>query len=617
MREPGSTGSILSKHQRTPALTVDLNKLPHDVRNRFPDDASTTEVRQPHSLYLDDGRGETIITQGSHWIHTPLDGITLGRRAKDLQGREILDANGNYILIQTGLLRPLALDEQGRILRDADGHLCFVDIGNQQKDFDTPPSHLDPSIFLSSWHPATQIEYIRKHNKGANDNDFLYTSIGSGKNKITACITADLKSVYIAEVIQIGDVMGMSRKDQENLTKLPNAIFDLEIKTKLGITTRQEAKSPDGIYVAIQEYMASMKPEDKPAAGSETDDCYMSEENVNLFKKQFQILLDEMDSGELVNTAAINDAREDIANRYEIAKSFSLGAGDVHPETTLSANTVPQHVRSQDHGASIKETFTKLINYERNILQQTYALRKMRINSNRYDLPVLIARYQTGVHHLMELKNSANTEVADQINDLIGVYTRMQNIINQVSSRFKTKSGEHDPEEYSLGGYPQGQEGPFPGNLGHVHPTDLHTPAGDAYIAAMFGKENRSLHPIEKFYGISRPELDNLQLDNSNKELFDLLSKSPDKWPDKLRDRWLKKLQDEGLEMKMKPKQKTFYDTQSTQLSGTINILNQKAQSLLNKISSIENKAVRHFEMANNALNKMNELVLTISRNVA
>jgi len=587
MPEHGSTGSILTRNLRTPGLTIDLDKVPYDVRVRFPEDASTTEVRQPHNLYHDDGRGERIIVEGSHWIHPPLDGFTVGRRATDRLGRDILDANGDYTLVQTGLLRSLALDGKGKILQDADGHICFSDIGNPQEGFDTSPSQVDPRIFLSSWHPATQIEYIIKHNKGPKDNSFIYTSIGSGKDKITACITSDLKSVYIAETLQTGDVMGMTREDQENLIKLPDGVFELEIKTKLGLVTLDEAKAEGGLYHTIEKYINTMEPE-KPPSGAGNEDYYMNEEKVNLYKDQLKMLLEDLEKRELVNTSAVNDEREDITKRYEMAKAFSLGATDVHPEHSPTVHVPPQHVRSQDHGKSIKETFTKLITHERSILQQTQALKKLQRDSSKYDLPVFVAIYQTAVHRIMEVKNSVSTEVADQINDLIGIYTRMQNIINKVSGTFKTKSGDHDPEEYSIGGGSQGSSIAFPGNLGHPNPSKPETPANDSYIVAMFEKDYRSLHPIEKFYKISRPDFNNIE---SSTPPF-------------------------AVPPNMPSQQKTSYDAQSTQLSGTINILNQKAQSLLNKISSIENKSSKHFELANNALSKMHDLVLTIARNV-
>jgi len=577
MTEPGSTGSILSKNLRTPALTIDLAKLHPDLRDRFPDDATTDEVRQPHGVYRDHERGESIIEQGSRLIHPLLDGLTRGETATDTQGNRILDANGNPTIIRTGLFRPVAEDENGKTLKDPDGYICFSDVENQQEGFSNTPSALNPRTFLASWHPSTQIEYIMKHNQGPNDNSFFYTSIGSGAEKITACLTVDLKSVYIAEAIQLGDVMGLSSADKINLTKLPAPIFNSEIKTKLGLVTREESQEADGIYTAIKAYMdTEMDPE-----GTATDKYHMNVERTELFKTQLQMLLNELDNNPLVNVAAVNDMREDITNRYEQAKAFSIGAIDGNEETTPAGGTTPpKYVRSQDHGASIKETFTKLINHERSILQQKQAIEKLKVDSERYDLPVFIAIYQTSLYRLMEVENAVSTEIADQINDLIGIYTRMQNIINQVSGQFETKSGDTDPDKFPIDGQNKNGQSDFPGALGTVD-ADV-SPASNAYIVAMFEKENRAKHPIEILYEIDRPTFSNIS----------------------------------DSDGKMPGQQKTAYDSQATQISGSINILNQKAQSVLNKVSTTETKSTRHFEMANTALTKMHELVLTIARNV-
>jgi hypothetical protein len=59
---------------------------------------------------------------------------------------------------------------------------------------------------------------------------------------------------------------------------------------------------------------------------------------------------------------------------------------------------------------------------------------------------------------------------------------------------------------------------------------------------------------------------------------------------------------------------KTFWDQFSTQLADTVTLLNQRNQLLQNEIENATKQQNRHFELGNNALRKMNDMIMTIGR---
>ena len=95
---------------------------------------------------------------------------------------------------------------------------------------------------------------------------------------------------------------------------------------------------------------------------------------------------------------------------------------------------------------------------------------------------------------------------------------------------------------------------------------------------------NNRTHPLETLYGANRP-------------LIDIL------------DRRL------GVgEDSLALKSKNEWDSFATQLSETVTILNQQNQIRQNEIQNAEKQANRHFELGNNALRKMNDILMSIGR---
>jgi ribosomal protein S16 len=102
--------------------------------------------------------------------------------------------------------------------------------------------------------------------------------------------------------------------------------------------------------------------------------------------------------------------------------------------------------------------------------------------------------------------------------------------------------------------------------------------SGDTSKTNMLAK-----HPIEALYGVPRPT--SLLSDDTRDGFGSLRLERRDYW-----DKW------------------------GTQLSDAVTLLNQKNQLKQNEIESATKESNRHFDLGNNALRKMNEMLMSIGR---
>ncbi|NIZ11994.1 hypothetical protein [Phaeobacter sp. HF9A] len=91
-------------------------------------------------------------------------------------------------------------------------------------------------------------------------------------------------------------------------------------------------------------------------------------------------------------------------------------------------------------------------------------------------------------------------------------------------------------------------------------------------------------HPLEKLYGVDRPAIDILD--------------------------WTKNTGDGSLALMTKSEWESF----STSLSEAVTILNQNSQIKQNDIDTSTKQKNRHFELGNNALEKMNDILMSIGQ---
>jgi hypothetical protein len=96
--------------------------------------------------------------------------------------------------------------------------------------------------------------------------------------------------------------------------------------------------------------------------------------------------------------------------------------------------------------------------------------------------------------------------------------------------------------------------------------------------------EDDRTHPLESLYGASRPSIS-------------IVDTRPN-----------------AADHSLKLMTKGEWDSFATQLNETVTILNQQNQIRQNEIQNAEKQANRHFELGNNALRKMNDILMSIGR---
>ena len=100
---------------------------------------------------------------------------------------------------------------------------------------------------------------------------------------------------------------------------------------------------------------------------------------------------------------------------------------------------------------------------------------------------------------------------------------------------------------------------------------------------AILGKGDNA-HPLEKLYGVDRPSIDIID--------------------------WTDNTSDGSLALMTRSQWESF----STSLSESVTILNQQNQIKQNEIDTATKQQNRHFELGNNALNKMNNILMSIGQ---
>lgn len=108
-------------------------------------------------------------------------------------------------------------------------------------------------------------------------------------------------------------------------------------------------------------------------------------------------------------------------------------------------------------------------------------------------------------------------------------------------------------------------------------------------VLSMFIQQNMlsnadNSHPLEKLYGVDRPSIDIMD--------------------------WTKNAADGSLALMTKSEWESF----STSLSEAVTILNQNSQIKQNDIDTSTKQKNRHFELGNNALEKMNDILMSIGQ---
>jgi hypothetical protein len=278
------------------------------------------------------------------------------------------------------------------------------------------------------------------------------------------------------------------------------------------------------------------------------------------------------------------------------AQGTKVGVVNVIQSSPITPGTTNQ--------TTIQTGYAKLMQAE----QQTLALENQMttiastgvLAKKSLDVPSLIFFLQLYTNLIDEQQNSASTELVNQQNDLLNTYSQMQTLVNSVQGQFDaTKQTEQRDifgnqsdsnsnniaySKYTANELATGQSSNSPSNnpikgapLGQVNMD----------ILSMFDKSTgaHAKNPIEKIFNIQRP----------TQALFD---------------------DGQGGTDKSIAYTATAWNSFGTSLSSAVTQINQQTQILMNDIDTLNKEKDQHFDLANNCLSKLNDILAAIGRNV-
>ncbi|MGQ3278510.1 MAG: hypothetical protein ACT6WE_18405 [Shinella sp.] len=221
------------------------------------------------------------------------------------------------------------------------------------------------------------------------------------------------------------------------------------------------------------------------------------------------------------------------------------------------------------------------------------------ITGAKFDVPYLVATLQAMYNLELEAHVVIETEEINQQNALLKTYAAMQDIVNQTLQKFakadeggKYVLGIANIDDYKFLTNPE-RKWDAATNKWIEGPDNFTNAILISMFEDMLGKGQK--HPLEKLRSISRPLSD----------IFD----NPPLFVDPQGNTHYT-----GQDYDLKRLTHPQWSTIGTRLSETVTLINQNSQIKMNDINSLDKQRNRHFELSNNALAKMNEILQNIGR---
>ena len=419
----------------------------------------------------------------------------------------------------------------------------------------TPANFANPTAdeFLT-WHSAHQNQYIIQHGSGG-----IATITNGGT--LTAVRSTNGRDVYVVENLNKNDFAFMPKADQEIIagttafrTTLASRLTLLPNNASATNTVGEARTLVKGIVTAAITQMNNNR-------GN------MSAADVDAFTDQLDNLNLRLDDMAVFSKTDIEEKVDDIKARYDRANAFKN-----YPAQGSATN-----FKSTDDDATIIAGYAKFIEQEKRIRDLDNAKfdisRTGAVQDKSLDVPNLVFLFQLYANLQTEAIVSSETEEIQQQNKFLQDYSAMQAIINRTLKVFDDTGDDAAKEKHRI--LDKADEGV-------VSEPDLS-------VIRIFEEDNNGTHPshpIEILRGLPRrPDGEFLRGTGSDSNKASNTN-------------WLK----------------TQWDAFATELSDSVSLINQETQIKMNEINSMDKQKNRNFDLANNALRKMTDMIQTISR---
>ena len=519
-----------------------------------------------------------------------------------------------------------------------DGFTNTLPVADRPADF----ADDNPATF-STWHSAYQAEWIAARN-GAGS----ITTISVSGTDVYYLLTTDGKSVIPVNSLEQSEIGKLSTADQQVLVNNATVWANLQATYNLSATTTGGGTTVQAIYAEIQ------------AGASVMGDDHL------VFLDKMDLLIARNNNSAIVDQDMLDEKAAEILDRFNRAYQFantpdediirflgyyneggSLSINDYRVTLKTSYNTY-----SSDHGQTVGEGYEEFMRAERSILSSKMAREAIApvaggFNDPRLDVPSLIYRLQSMYEIEAGGVETAETEELLQLYALLDDYAIMQAMINETIKPYNVEDTDQVRRFMNVDGTGGTDDNNVPNpespsnddvdsfrlfygttvdnsfflfedtdsfaNQNWFYSLQEDTSNWDAFITAAtsgsrkvnwvsagvlsdeqmrifsmfssdyFTNSADSPHPLETLYGIDRP-LQQFVDDN------------------------------DGEAGRLARYEKSVWDTYSTQLSDTVTQLNQQVQLKQNDISDATKEKNRHFELGNNALTKMYDMIGQIAR---
>lgn len=510
-----------------------------------------------------------------------------------------------------------------------DGVTHTLPAADRPAGFSTVPTSLTTAAAITAfiadfgtWHSGFQVEYVNRYGTGtpkkleipayAAQQVAFPTAIPAVIPVMTALLSSDAPTRLIrVEALTKADFATMALADQTRVTA--TAAWAAYQQTKVGLST-DKATVTANIDLLIRDAQlmfevasyagATLVPGSRPTTSQVSTLTLISSkanspeaEYAKIFTDELDLLKTKLSKTAVISVTDVQKQIDDLEKRLIRAYTFWDSLKDSVKETTKRVNfdgtyySVPDRVVSLDGGAVIKGGFDTFISQERRLRDlakaryavATDAASGASFNGKHFDAATLIYFFQDKYNSELEAQVNMETEYVKQVNDLLKTYAAIQQSISSTLGAFGSGTKDTDTkaiDDKAIGFY--------------YYLTDYdHSDAPEwrsAKLYVMFDDaSSNNKHPVELLEKIERPTqnlLNNgLGNDSSDATNWDYGAYTSSQW-------------------------QTF----ATKVDNAVTQLNQESQLRMNEINNKDKERNRHYDLANNALSKMNEALQSILR---
>ncbi len=513
--------------------------------------------------------------------------------------------------------------------------------------FTTAPESLSPDEFLK-WHSTFQIDYIRARGtafSGETEKNWVKLGPVDGKT-ISVFLSAAAETgieallagvkIHIVENLQKADIAPMSKATQTRLAQVP-AWFQSgtgqagklgyePVSTAASLTpaavdaTRTSLKSKiDTDFIALITNETAIT----DTAGTTRPTAEVKA----LFTQQLENLKTRLDNCGVFDPQALVDAASAIKVRFDRLMAFAIGKTAATVDTTksidISADSVgtvnvanypnaqfKKNVVSLDDNSTIIEGYNKFIDTERRNLQvdnlKIYLGNINGIRPRALDVTRIIFLLQMAYNLSKEAQSDQGAEELRQQNRYLQDMAAIKQIIQTTRSGFGTKSDEYR----AVLGLQKLDGGNAANDMTSL--TDMQRLAISMWEDLIPQKE----HPIEKLRNLgTRPTFQMFHTGTSGtyRGINEQFGGSTNAYSN---DYYIIRKISGAYYMYAGAIERLAgtWDQYGQKVSDRNTLVQQDAQIVQNKVSNLDKEKARHFELANNAVNKMFDVLQSVLR---